>query len=88
MRKTQLRSGAIVTSMLALLVAPMLLMAVPVYGQSIAPRSGVVAAGDRVTVPIEITDDVMSVHGFQLDLKLLISSTSRMKYQRIKVARS
>jgi len=41
---------------------------------TVAVRSAIVAPGEVVTVPVEITGDVRDVYGFQLDLEVTPSS--------------
>jgi hypothetical protein len=70
MKKTRLKSMTIVTGLCTLLVAVLVMTWIPVFAQSLAIRSAIVAPGDRVIIPIEISDKVQDVYGFQLDLEV------------------
>ncbi len=51
------------------------MMAAPtVSAQTLSVRSAVVVPGDTVTIPVEISDDVLNVYGFQLDMEVTPST--------------
>ena len=66
MKTSILRKTTVVKAVIALLMV--LVMPLGAQAQTMAIRSAIVAPGDTVTVPIEISGDVQRICGFQMDL--------------------
>jgi PKD repeat protein len=63
-----------VKGLLIFLFLALVMFASPLYAQTLSIRSAVVAPGDTVTLPVEITGDVQHIYGFQIDLDIIPSS--------------
>ncbi|SPD72924.1 hypothetical protein PITCH_A1590006 [uncultured Desulfobacterium sp.] len=67
MKKSALKNTMVIRALFTLLTAFIMQTSVA-DARTLAVRSAVVAPGDTVTVPIEISADVLRVCGFQMDL--------------------
>jgi len=65
------KSGKMLPGLYTLILFILVGMLSSVNAQTIAVRSAVVSPGDTVTLPIEISQDVTGIFGFQLDLDVI-----------------
>ncbi|MDY6837598.1 MAG: PKD domain-containing protein [Thermodesulfobacteriota bacterium] len=70
MKRTRLEFRAMVTGLCSFVMVGILIAAIPAYARTLGIRSAIVAPGEEVTIPIEISADVLDVVGFQLDLEM------------------
>lgn len=63
-----------INGVLIFLILSLTILASPVSAQTIGIRSAAVAPGDTVTLPVEISEDVQGIYGFQFDMQVIPSA--------------
>ena len=74
MKNTSLKYMTMLTGLSVLLMTALGMASGPVCAQTIAVRSAIVAPGDTISVPVEISGDIAGVRGFQMDLEIIPSA--------------